>query len=82
MYKIEYNVTIGEKIYYFSVCNESLTVLKRNTKKDILDFARIKKLPTGDCSVEMTILYDEEYYDSDDIDIVISEDYADVEMVA
>lgn len=82
MYKIEYDVTIGEKTYFFSVSNESLTILKRNTKKDILDFARMKKLPVGDCSVEMTILYDEEYYDSDVFELVISEDYADAEMVA
>ncbi len=82
MHKIEYELTIGEKTYSFSVSNESLTILKRNTKKDILDFARMKKLPTGDYYVEMTILYDEEYYDSDEFELVISEDYADAEMVA
>lgn len=82
MYKIEYEVTIGDKNYSFYVSNESLTILKRNTKKDILYFVKQKGLPAGNCEVEMTILYNEEYYDSDYFELVISDDYADAELVA
>lgn len=82
MYKIEYDVTINEKTYFFSVANESLTILKRNIKRDILDFVKMKKLATGEYSVTAIILYDDEYYDSDDFNLVITEDYADVELVA
>lgn len=82
MFKIEYTLMVQGESYEFEVSNESLTVLKRNTVKDILDFARGKQLPTGSCDVEMVVTYNDEYYDMDVCEMEISADYGKVEMVA
>ena len=73
MYKFEYVVTDENgKVFEFSKSGSSDTVLKRNMKSDILEFCKKKRI-IGEISVENTILYDEEYVDSDDYELVVSE---------
>lgn len=80
MFTIEYRIMINDKDYYFSVSNESLTILKRNSERDVLDYAKNNNL-TGECEVEMTVTYDDEFYDIDLFSINISENYGSAKII-
>lgn len=80
MFKYEYIIYAGENTYEFFKENESDTILRRNMQFDILTFARSKNIPIGNIIVELTVLYDGEYYDSDEYELEISSNYDTLEL--
>lgn len=80
MFKYEYTIYVGNDTYEFFKENESNNILRRNMQFDILSFLKRKNIKQDTILVELTVLYDEEYYDSDTYELEISSNYDSIEL--
>lgn len=80
MYRYEYIIFVDENRYEFFKENESDSQLRRNMFSDILTYAKNKNIRIGDIYVELTVLYNDEYYDSDNYDLLINSNYEKIEL--
>lgn len=83
MFKYEYVIEFDGQEYSFAKENNSETTLSRDMPNDILNFCKSKNIPAGsEIYLIITKLYDEEYYDSDEDYIIISDDYTTYSLAA
>lgn len=83
MFRYEYELYVnGLLVGEFYKENPSETILRKSLPMDILNFARINNIPIGEISIELIICYDNEYFDSDSYDLVISSNYKTINLLS